>query len=537
MRLLDVVTGEFVEFTDSARTPPYAILSHRWDLIEQIYRTVVEIQKSYTVVSTENLSSTAPPSIWDCDSPLSEKIKKACEAARTDGYRYIWIDSCCIDKTSSSELSESINYMVVFLSQTWEVLGTKSDLALLVEVTGIPKGVLTGEQSLYKCSVAQRMSWAAKRETTKVEDEAYALLGIFDINMPPLYGEGKRVFRRLQEEILTGDPFLADSPSKFIGAGKIVPIPPETFAERLPCKVPFNEYALTPYGIRTKLQVIPIESLIHPLQMVRNYPGTSGLYLAVLACAHSDDGPKYTKLLTRVCCDPLRSWREAGAEVEVCSGLARLWGTNNDEEVPSLISVDYREFNRCESALFTWTAYLTCPLRPTRSSDQEHFDEERDAVHITLPPWCNHALRMRGYSASFEDRSQTGDGTHRLTLEQRSVSDPTPAPIVITFTCVPESPDTWFIYVVAYTHVLGEKGEYFPDRQWQVEKRRVDGQNRPILGWRKRLPSVCLTVNANGGEVTFVLSLDLATASCYCLGVEVVKDTSLPTLPAPWDAV
>lgn len=44
--------------------------------------------------------------------------------------------------------------------------------------------------------------WASKRETTRIEDQAYCLLGIFDINMPLLYGEGTKAFKRLQEEIV-----------------------------------------------------------------------------------------------------------------------------------------------------------------------------------------------------------------------------------------------------------------------------------------------------------------------------------------------
>ena len=66
--------------------------------------------------------------------------------------------------------------------------------------------VLRMEEGLADISVARRMSWAATRETTRVEDQAYSLLGIFDINMPTLYGEGQRAFRRLQEEILRRVP-------------------------------------------------------------------------------------------------------------------------------------------------------------------------------------------------------------------------------------------------------------------------------------------------------------------------------------------
>ena len=288
MRLLDLVTGDFVEFSSPSTTLPYAILSHRWDVTEQTYQDIQAIQKlcekngisslpvlqprlpfssslSHNGVSSFPPSPAHPQSIWDPDSGLSNKVRNACEAARRDGFRYLWIDSCCIDKTSSAELSESINSMfmwyrdaevcytflvdvptapfamleskdsafrssvwftrgwtlqelvaprqLVFLSRTWEPLGTKASLSKLIEeITGIPMSVLassgqdTIHQSLDKCSGAQRMSWAAHRNTAKAEDRAYSLLGIFDIQMSLLYGEGERAFLRLQEEILRRIP-------------------------------------------------------------------------------------------------------------------------------------------------------------------------------------------------------------------------------------------------------------------------------------------------------------------------------------------
>lgn len=82
---------------------------------------------------------------------------------------------------------------LVFLNSQWVDIGTKSTLGTLISsITGI-KDLLNYESS----SVAQKMSWAARRETTRVEDKAYCLLGLFDINMPPLYGEGKNAFLRL----------------------------------------------------------------------------------------------------------------------------------------------------------------------------------------------------------------------------------------------------------------------------------------------------------------------------------------------------
>jgi hypothetical protein len=92
---------------------------------------------------------------------------------------------------------------VVFYSRFWDRLGTKIDQCdLLSEITGIDSTILRDDRDLKCISVAQKMSWAANRETTRVEDMAYCLLGIFDVNIPLLYGEGKKAFIRLQEEIV-----------------------------------------------------------------------------------------------------------------------------------------------------------------------------------------------------------------------------------------------------------------------------------------------------------------------------------------------
>jgi len=95
---------------------------------------------------------------------------------------------------------------VVFFAKYWCRLGSKEVLSALIEsITGIDKSVLLPAEdrtALSSISIAARMSWAARRRTTRLEDRAYCLLGIFDVNMPLLYGEGNRAFLRLQEEIM-----------------------------------------------------------------------------------------------------------------------------------------------------------------------------------------------------------------------------------------------------------------------------------------------------------------------------------------------
>jgi hypothetical protein len=90
-----------------------------------------------------------------------------------------------------------------FYDDSWNELGEKSQLEKkITKITEIDSDVLRDYKSLYTTSIARRMSWTSERETTRVEDLAYCLLGMFNINMPLLYGEGKKAFIRLQEEIM-----------------------------------------------------------------------------------------------------------------------------------------------------------------------------------------------------------------------------------------------------------------------------------------------------------------------------------------------
>lgn len=226
MRLLDTSTLEVKEFLQP-QLPEYAILSHTWELEEVTFQDI----QSGTAGQKKGFT----------------KILRCCQKAAEDGYAYCWIDTCCIDKTSSAELSEAINSMyqwyqdssvcyayladlvtpspdgfrkckwftrgftlqelvaptvVEFYDADWKEYGTKLSLQeTITEITGINPHVLQGGSPTL-CTVAKRMSWAAHRKTTRLEDQAYCLIGLFCVNMPLLYGEGQRAFRRLQEAIM-----------------------------------------------------------------------------------------------------------------------------------------------------------------------------------------------------------------------------------------------------------------------------------------------------------------------------------------------
>ncbi|KAI0756426.1 heterokaryon incompatibility protein-domain-containing protein, partial [Daedaleopsis nitida] len=250
MRLLNTTTFEFL-WVDDPLSVDYAILSHVWAKskskgLEQTYQDLLRI--------LAHANQEGDAIFLD---QISEKIRQCCAYAFADGYEWVWIDSCCIDKTSSAELSEAINSMykwytcasqcytylhdvddaddprrkhsqfrasewfkrgwtlqeliapptVIFLTKNWRSIGTKHTLAAVIEqVTTIDIDILKNTGSLEGVSVARRMSWASRRVTTRVEDEAYSLMGLFDIHMPAVYGEGSRAFLRLQEEILKRYP-------------------------------------------------------------------------------------------------------------------------------------------------------------------------------------------------------------------------------------------------------------------------------------------------------------------------------------------
>lgn len=82
-----------------------------------------------------------------------------------------------------------------FYNESWEKIAEKTAVAKeLAVITGIDAFVLDGSGPLQQVSVGRCLSWAANRETTRKEDVAYCLFGLFDVYMPLMYGEGGRAF-------------------------------------------------------------------------------------------------------------------------------------------------------------------------------------------------------------------------------------------------------------------------------------------------------------------------------------------------------
>ncbi|OTA69364.1 HET-domain-containing protein, partial [Hypoxylon sp. EC38] len=249
MRLLNSKTLELVEFEGDARVK-YAILSHTWADEEVSFQDIQKLSLEYEGSGSSSVQTKKGYA----------KIQYCALQAQVDGLEYIWVDTCCIDKSSNAELQEAINSMyrwynkseicyaylsdvqpgenpfkegstfrkcrwftrgwtlqellaprtLLFFDREWNKMGSKRELAVLIkDITGIESFYLFGS-SPKEASVAKRMSWASSRSTTRVEDTAYCLLGIFDLYMPMLYGEGETAFKRLQEKIMkeSDDPSI-----------------------------------------------------------------------------------------------------------------------------------------------------------------------------------------------------------------------------------------------------------------------------------------------------------------------------------------
>ncbi|KAL8403478.1 hypothetical protein RB594_008655 [Gaeumannomyces avenae] len=252
MRLINTRT---LQLGEDAPEPGggYAIFSHKWGLEEVTFQDMTQLDESTLR-----------------DKAGYAKVENVCRIARGMGLQHVWIDTCCIDKTRSAEVSQCLNAMfrwykksavcivylhdfrpdpglelgqglvdslakcqwfqrawtlqeliapeyVRFFDHEWKFYGSKFNdkkrvardsedpealLADLYAITHIPIPVLRDPDTVWSYPVGNRMSWAAHRRALYVEDLAYSLIGIFNVSMPMLYGEGNRAFIRLQEEII-----------------------------------------------------------------------------------------------------------------------------------------------------------------------------------------------------------------------------------------------------------------------------------------------------------------------------------------------
>ncbi|KAG6359715.1 hypothetical protein INS49_010767 [Diaporthe citri] len=247
MRLLDTTTFELAFNSPSVfKQEGYAILSHRWIGSEITFEQL-----------GGHIDALRSAGVTPLESPQQDKIRGACQTARAKGIKWMWIDTCCIDKSSNVELSESLNSMfqwyrdaklcitylsdvirkgtdregftnevgqpsvwfsrgwtlqellaprhLEFFDKNWDPMGDRAELAGQIQkITGIQSKYLKGEtkDDFRAACVATKFSWIASRQTERDEDMAYSMLGLFGVTMDPRYGEGWGAFMRLQKELL-----------------------------------------------------------------------------------------------------------------------------------------------------------------------------------------------------------------------------------------------------------------------------------------------------------------------------------------------
>ncbi|KAI5986761.1 hypothetical protein F5J12DRAFT_868177 [Pisolithus orientalis] len=336
MYLLNARTQKLEHFLD---LPPYAILSHAWQSGE-----------------AHRFHEIGTPGV--CQKPGYDKVQGCCTLALQHGLDYVWIDTCCADANSITAFDEALNssyawfnqaavcfvYLhdvesrerpeqesstfrrskwfsrawtlqellapgnVFFFAKDWKEIGTKAGLASVISsVTGIHTDALMHPERVPHFSVATRMSWAKGRKSSKPEDRVYALMGLFGVNLPIVYGQGEtETFMKLQHEIIkksddqsilawrffTRAPsprtssFLADSPDYFADCGDVHRIPSDQLLEYCikhshPTANPRSGFLLTCRGLQATL---PVRSR------------RPGVLDALLACARGPgvwNGSKY----------------------------------------------------------------------------------------------------------------------------------------------------------------------------------------------------------------------------------------------------
>ncbi|KAF5366175.1 hypothetical protein D9758_005813 [Tetrapyrgos nigripes] len=242
-RLVNTHTCRLVDFSENGPTPPYAILSHRWVLGEEVsYQDYLESRPE----TKKKLGY--------------RKIQRACMQARADGFDYIWMDTICINQGNHDEVARNVNGMysfyqhsevcyayltdvyklkdgavadliarmwssgwfqrgwtlqelvaprnVLFFSAGWETIGYRHLLKFgISRLTGIPPAVLDGSRPIEDIDIQERMTWCAGRQTTRPPDLAYCLMGILGVSMTPDYSEDARTaFKRLQIALVQSYP-------------------------------------------------------------------------------------------------------------------------------------------------------------------------------------------------------------------------------------------------------------------------------------------------------------------------------------------
>lgn len=379
MKLLNVKTLQIEEFLEN-RLPAYAVLSHTWGQDEVSFRDIRRIK-----VAKKRAGFA--------------KIAYTCTQAQEDGLAYAWVDTCCIDKSSSAELQEAINSMyrwyakadicyayladfrwtsftspntpdetlgssawfgrgwtlqeliapkeVKFYDVTWTAVGRRSTtLGVLKSITKIDASVLNHTRALSSVSIAKRMSWAAYRQTSRPEDIAYCLLGIFEVNIPMLYGEGSRSFIRLQEEILrtsNDHSLLAWGIKAARKTGTLLAESPTDFAEchEIACWGRPGEYELTNRGMRVRLPILRSE---HRFPEPQSSQYDRAEYLGILNCRFEDDLSDST-LALRLQKDlehgvfNIYSGVDVASSMPGCSRLAYIKSDRIPPEPPEIVEV------------------------------------------------------------------------------------------------------------------------------------------------------------------------------------------------------
>ncbi|KAF8124539.1 heterokaryon incompatibility protein-domain-containing protein [Boletus edulis] len=394
--IASVTEEQIQERIKSFRSDPFATYEpRRATVLRQIIQEIVQ----YVILSHRWDDITGEPTSQDLSGGKRhvarfKKLSQFCKTSNKLGYKLAWVDTCCIDKSNAAELSEAIHAMykwyanaylcIVYLAEStsyedwvtdsWFTRGwtlqellapkrlkfydknwrqfvpagidddRKSDAILhLQKITGIREAVLAADNShgVHGRSFWEIMSWASKRRTTRTEDKAYCLIGLFRISLTIAYGEGHQAFSRLVEAVSEKNPSWdlfawCGQPSLYHFA---LPYSPASYSVFETCigkdRIGVQDFTITKYGLSMKsLPPIPIElsSIVAP-------EGHRKPFLVNLKPRYDAKSPRrYSNLVIGCGATRLNTIREA-RQLAVC--IINHHGTRSRKQGKLLVGKEY----------------------------------------------------------------------------------------------------------------------------------------------------------------------------------------------------
>lgn len=479
MNLLNTTTFDIEEQLEEF-APPYAMLSHCWQATEDIttYKDYLEARKAATI-GCKRMAKFCGRAVQP-ETPGYARVVRFCKLARQLGFDWAWLEDPCVNKFNGTDVEVAINSVyryyrnagvciaqlqdvvstdsnwvhnsrwfdecwtlpalvassndVRFYDRDWNLISTKKEdvcIAAIEKRTGIPGRVLLDPEIIPRINVARRMAWASKRTTTRLEDVAYSLIGLFGVKMAPQYGEGRAAFERLQRAIIrkerdetifawTGGSrkytgLLARSPADFADCGDVIQLLPLRYCSSVRIT---NDNAIMCANLRsTELHIPYGDGKIYAQELLCARTGDSSKFLDMNASLEAAKEHGFTQIFIALTQDPATKVYSRVATSFDISTIASTFGeaqecapiqvrteiysmynrTGNAEDIPRFVASEVQDYLLRGSILKGHALVVSLPFpaeyrslvdhsKPVAQRGQEEGDTRSGAAQLQQRP-------------------------------------------------------------------------------------------------------------------------------------------------------